>query len=197
MMEPAKRPGLRERKKQALRTHILDVSLTRFRSQGYDRTTVEDICELADVGKATFFRYFPTKQAVLAAHGLSMFEQLQESSGGAQGAFDRLRAFYQAVDAYVLSERELVRAFIDAGVLAPYSSHPAEFVVHMFRFLTELVVSGQEDGSLSDTCPAHELAAALYAITHAAIAQWSYTSRTESPGLGACVDLWADGARVR
>jgi AcrR family transcriptional regulator len=36
-----------------------------FREQGFQATTVEQIAEAADVSQSTFFRYFPTKEAVV------------------------------------------------------------------------------------------------------------------------------------
>jgi AcrR family transcriptional regulator len=36
-----------------------------FRSQGFDATTVEQLAAAADISPSTFFRYFPTKEAVV------------------------------------------------------------------------------------------------------------------------------------
>src|ERR1700730_3330918 len=44
-------------------------ALQLFAERGYQKTTVEDITEAADVGKGTFFNYFPTKEHVLATYG--------------------------------------------------------------------------------------------------------------------------------
>src|SRR3989304_3428464 len=40
-----------------------------FARQGFFATTVEQITEAADVGKGTFFNYFPSKEHVLAGFG--------------------------------------------------------------------------------------------------------------------------------
>ena len=60
-------PGLRERKKMRTRSTLIDVAVELCLSQGYDKTTVEQIAAAADVSPRTFSRYFPTKESVIAA----------------------------------------------------------------------------------------------------------------------------------
>ena len=57
--------GLRERKKIKARLAIERAALELVLERGYDGTTVEDICERAEVSKKTFFNYFPSKAAVV------------------------------------------------------------------------------------------------------------------------------------
>ncbi|HYE24064.1 MAG TPA: TetR/AcrR family transcriptional regulator [Clostridia bacterium] len=58
--------GRRERKRAETRERIFGAALSLFADKGFAATTVEDITQLADVGKGTFFNYFPTKEHVLA-----------------------------------------------------------------------------------------------------------------------------------
>lgn len=57
--------GLRERKKLKTKQAIQRHALRLFRDQGYYETTVEQIADEAEVSPSTFFRYFPTKEAVV------------------------------------------------------------------------------------------------------------------------------------
>ncbi len=62
-MQPAL--SRRERKKQETREKIYHTALTLFRIQGFEKTSVDQITTRADVGKGTFYNYFPSKEAVI------------------------------------------------------------------------------------------------------------------------------------
>jgi AcrR family transcriptional regulator len=93
-------PGLRERKKQQTRETIIREALRLFRKRGFDRTTVADIADAADVSPRTFFTYFETKEAVVFHDFEELFErlraQLDERPPGAT-TFDALRSWAAAL----------------------------------------------------------------------------------------------------
>ena len=72
MSGPVDRPslGLRERKKARTRAEIQGHALRLFHQQGYEATTVAQIIDEAEVSESTFFRYFPTKAAVVLFDGI-------------------------------------------------------------------------------------------------------------------------------
>lgn len=60
-------PGLRERTRRAVRAELLREAMRLFLDRGFDATTVEDIAVAAGLSRRSFFRYFASKDEVLAA----------------------------------------------------------------------------------------------------------------------------------
>ena len=57
---PGETASRRGRGKLRTRRAISDAALRQFADQGVDATTVESICEEADVAVSTFYAYFPS-----------------------------------------------------------------------------------------------------------------------------------------
>jgi AcrR family transcriptional regulator len=57
--------GRRERKKAATRQSIADAALQLFLAEGYDRVSIRDIADAADVSTTTLFKHFPGKEALV------------------------------------------------------------------------------------------------------------------------------------
>lgn len=64
--------SLRERKQRFVRDAILDAAIALFAEKGFDETTVEDIAAAAGVSRRSFFRYFSSKNDLMA-HGVLSF----------------------------------------------------------------------------------------------------------------------------
>jgi AcrR family transcriptional regulator len=108
----------RERKKEETKDRIFKAAFALFKRQGVEATTIDDICEKADVGKGTFFNYFPRKEAVFGHLAEEWFAQAEAESAtilarpgrvGPQliAMFSELAAFYEeepTLARYVLQE---------------------------------------------------------------------------------------------
>ena len=57
----------RERKKAAVRAHILATAIQLFSQHGIDSVTVDQIADAADIGKGTIYNYFSTKEDIVVA----------------------------------------------------------------------------------------------------------------------------------
>jgi len=63
--EEPRRPGARQRAREAMTAQIADMAVDLFVTNGYEQTTVEDICRVAEISRTTFFRYFGSKEELL------------------------------------------------------------------------------------------------------------------------------------
>jgi|SRR5690349_6682444 len=92
---PAAAVGLRERKKARTRATIRSEALRLFAERGFATTTVEQIAEAADVSPSTFFRYFPTKEAVVTTDDFDplIFQEFRNQPADAPP----VRAFRNAI----------------------------------------------------------------------------------------------------
>src|SRR5687767_5480397 len=57
--------SLRERQKEATRQELRQAALELFEARGFAQTSVDDIAHAAGVSRSTFFRYYPSKEAVI------------------------------------------------------------------------------------------------------------------------------------
>jgi AcrR family transcriptional regulator len=71
--------GMRERKKLRTKRHLEQVAFKLFLERGYEAVTVADIASEADVGIATFWRYYKSKEALLLADSEEMLEGFRET----------------------------------------------------------------------------------------------------------------------
>src|SRR5215469_10505751 len=89
-------PGSRrERRSAELRERLFRSALALFASKGYAETTVWDITEAADVGKGTFFNYFPSKEHILMAFGEMQLGKLEAVINDARRSDQPMRAVLQ------------------------------------------------------------------------------------------------------
>ena len=89
--------GRREANKQATRTALRSAAKQLFASQGYERTTVRDIAQLANVTERTFYRYFDGKDDLVADEFRSWLSMLKDSILSRPAAEPALTAVQRAL----------------------------------------------------------------------------------------------------
>jgi AcrR family transcriptional regulator len=101
----------RERKKEETKERIVEAAFALFRKRGVEATTVEEICERADVAKGTFFNYFPRKEAVFGYLSEQWVAEAEEKMGDIFGrgvpAWEKVREVFVQFATFYEEDREL------------------------------------------------------------------------------------------
>jgi len=171
-------PGLRQRKKARLREQIIKTAIRLFRKQGYEKTRVDDIVKILEISQPTFFRYFPSKDAVLRDVGRRGFEciseHLKSELSSSASTAERLRRLYHAFAVEVEADRTLWQAVVLSGAMDPVRSpevRGAEGVA--VSLLREILARGQERGEIASAFPVVHLAEFMEALYHTVVRQWT------------------------
>lgn len=127
---PRQRPTRRIEQKHAVREGIRTAALDLFEQNGFEATTIDDIVARAQIGRRTFFRYFPCKEAVFFSDGifLSLIEEFDnELSAGAPPLLALARAIQRDVygstveaDDITQRRRRLRVQFLDEPAVADF-----------------------------------------------------------------------------
>jgi len=185
----------RERKKRETRQRLMEAALRLFQEQGYDRTTVGQIAEEADVAKGTFFNYFETKEAILPALVAWRLQELQEALLPERGApaspVARIKLALRLVAADPLSDPVLMRRLFAAG-----GYHKAVNPVHALAdLLAGQVRQAQVVGEIRADLDPLYLGGVLRALFFQQLMMWHHGHRPAPlpECLDGTVDLLLDG----
>src|ERR1700756_856209 len=171
-------PGLRERKKARLRQQIIETAIRLFRKQGYEKTRIDDIVKILEISQPTFFRYFPSKDAVLRDVGKRGFEciaeRLKSELSTKADTAERLHRLYHAMALEAEADRPLWKAVVLSGVMDAVRSPEVRGVegVAISR-LREILAQGQERGEITSAFPVVHLAEFMEALYHTVVRQWT------------------------
>jgi AcrR family transcriptional regulator len=170
--------GLRERKKARLRQQIIDTSIKLFRRNGYEATRIDDIVQILEISQPTFFRYFPSKDAVLREVGergyACICERLRSQLSSKEQTGERLRRLYVSMAREVETDRQLWQAVVLSGAMDPVRS--AELRGHeeaAVRLLREILMQGQKRGEVTRAFPVVHLAEFMEGLYNTVVRQWA------------------------
>jgi len=168
----------RERRSVELRERIFRAALDLFAKQGFAETTVEDITNAADVGKGTFFNYFPSKEHILLAFAEMQLATLRLAVEEARHANEPLLEFVRSLTGRMTAEparnpdliRMLLLAFLGNSEVRQAMR---KLHVDVMDLHTQMVRIGQEHGEIRDDLPAAEIALVFRQTIFGTLLIWS------------------------
>lgn len=168
----------RERKKEETKEKILHAAFGLFRQHGVEATTVEQICERADVAKGTFFNYFPHKDAVfgyLAEVWVTEAERkVAESTHQGARTWEDARDTFIGFAAFYEADRDLAKYMALEWTRTMYD--PANEVCRRWDDLGINAVRGlQDEGELRDDVDPALISRILGDVYHDTIVMWLHS----------------------
>jgi AcrR family transcriptional regulator len=186
-----------ERRGAEIRERLFRAALDLFARKGFAETTVEDITNAADVGKGTFFNYFPSKDHILIAFGEMQLAKLEASIENARLSNVAMQDFLRSLGARMTEEptrnpaiiRTLFQAFLST---TPVRQAMVDLQKRAHALHTQIVQLGQERGEIRKDLPAAEIAQVFRQTVFGTLLLWSlYGDATLQSRMEAAFDvLW-------
>ncbi len=191
--------GLREEKKAELRRQIRNTALRLFEEHGMSATRVADIAALLRISEATFFNYFPSKQAICEE---AVADLITHSIDTALEDSDRaVAAQLGALAAELISQLTADRPLITLVRRQPELITTGYFRMHHpVLALTRTIGRAQTRGELRDDVPTAVISEACLG---AILIMVGRTLQSDAPpselntALAQILDLWTEGCAPR
>ena len=168
----------RSRRSAELRERLFHAALSLFAQKGFAETTVEDITNAADVGKGTFFNYFPSKDHILLAFGDMQLAKLQSAVDEAKRNDTPMPEFFRSLGRLMTAEPTRNPDIIRAILLAFISSTPVregmlDLQKRVLALHSEMIQLGQQRGEIRSDLPPLEIAQVFRQTVFGTLLMWS------------------------
>lgn len=196
-------PGRRARRRAETRARILRAALGLFARQGFFATTVEQITEAADVGKGTFFNYFPSKEHVLAGFSEMQLAKVRAVLAAARAGRPSVREALHRLMHALAEEPGRSPTLVRSLLVATLSSEPVRHLMRRNlgrgrRLLARLLADGQGRGEVRGDREAVEMARLFQQTFFGALLVWALHPPSRLAGwLEATLDVFWSGVAAR
>lgn len=174
---PPKLPGRRERRTAETRERLFRAALDLFAKKGFAETTVEDITEAADVGKGTFFNYFPSKEHILLAFGEMQLAKLEAAVKEVRTSGESMPQFLRSLGVRMTQEPVrnpgIVRTLLQAYLSTPVREEMMRLQKRVHGLHTEIIRVGQERGEIRSDLPAADISNVFRQTIFGTLLMWS------------------------
>ncbi len=170
----------REKRKQETRSRIEEAAYRLFKREGIDETSIEMICQEADVARRTFYSHYANKQTLLAGLGVSrLYSQSEPMLQGLMTRHSRTRERLEAMIDYIeasFSRYEAIDRQLILAAPASLASDPEQQrqISHgAIDSFARLISAGQAAGDASDRFSAEILAAMIVGTLNSLSLSWA------------------------
>jgi len=170
--------GRRERRARETRRNILLAAGELFAERGLDAVTVDEIANRADVARATFFNYFPSKESLCLEMGQLQVEMLHEAMGDGRihgpTAGEKIGQAMRLMAEFPGRNPAHCREILTRALGAMKPGELPEHRTQVFSLFEGWVREGQESGEFRADVQPCELACFLMGLQFQAMVAWAY-----------------------
>jgi AcrR family transcriptional regulator len=189
--------GRRERRRQETRDRLFEAAVRLLSERDFESVTVEAITEAADVGKGTFFNYFPNKEAVVGYFFAYKSSRLADAARRVDDAYTlpspctadlpggpiwqkMLRVFSLSSDSPKDNQR-MTRTLLSLVLTNAEVRKAYETMMHEIGSLIRgFIEEAQRAGEVRSDLTAEQIVCHLHMVHLGAVSYWAYSESSES-----------------
>lgn len=166
------------RQSQSTKSRIVKAAWASFYKKGYANTTIEDIITASKTSKGTFYHYFKGKEALL--NSLSelfdeKYEELATTLNPDLPAYDKLlflnHELFYMIETSV--DIDLLASLYSSQLITKDKKSLSDSDRFYFKWITEILQEGLDDGEFATTSSAQELMDAYAMYERALLYDWA------------------------
>lgn len=182
----------RERKKKETYEKLFACAMQLFRTRGYSATSVEQITQRADVGKGTFYNYFPSKEAVVQEYAQRAYREMVSvrRSKPSLNTRQRLETLLTDWAGFMMNDREMAWVTVR-------NREGAEYDAGLHYGIQAIIALGQTEGEVSKEFGADFLAESIEGMMLQHFISWYVTGEGDlADEMLKVVTVFLDGLSV-
>jgi len=170
--------GRRQRRAAEMRVRIFRAATQLIAERGLSGVTVEQITEAADVGKGTFFNYFPTKEHVLGVMADLQSAKIEEAAAAALKGRESIHDILQRMLQRLAGELGRTQGLLSSIVSALFASESVrELIRNAFKrnlaIMAKVIAAGQQRGEIDPEFDGKAVAGQMVRACWGTVLMWA------------------------
>lgn len=165
------------KKNNTTKTKIVTAAWKLFYEQGYDETTIDEIVELSETSKGSFYHYFQGKDALLSTLSDlfdNKYQEILPDLEDIENSFDQLMhlnsELFKMIDNKI--SIDMIARLYSSQLTTSGQKHLLDHNRLYYKLLRQITLDGQQKGELTDSVSVNEFVKAYALCERALIYDW-------------------------
>lgn len=163
--------------RKSVKSRIVSAAWQLFYEKGYNGTTVDDIIELSDTSKGSFYYYFSTKDELLNTLSVILddfYEELEQKMDPEMNSFEKL--LYLNYETHSMMEEkiriDLLASLYSTQLVSQGSRNLLDRNRKYYRLITKVIEEGQTRGQIRSDLTVSDITRYYSMCERALVSDW-------------------------